>query len=212
MTSYFPATQRALTRQARLVANLVAGLDPAPAPTRLDGWNTTVLIGHLAAGLETLWRWRATDIDGLQQIDEVDYWTMAAGFADGNTQWAQAFASERTPDEITALLAADVEKAIDAVQAAGGDEWIAVAGSGSWLTLDAFAQTRVMELTIHGFDLQHAADLPLEADDTALGITAVTLERRLAGPRPDDLADPIAWVEAATGRRGHPDPRLPVLR
>lgn len=45
----------------------------------------------------------------------------------------------------------------------------------------------------------------------ALAITVATLEALLGGPRPTDLADNVAFVEAATGRRPHPDPRLPLL-
>jgi hypothetical protein len=37
------------------------------------------------------------------------------------------------------------------------------------------------------------------------------LDTLLEGPRPADLGDEVAWIEAATGRSIHKDERLPVF-
>lgn len=216
MTSFFPATQRAFIRQAELVTRLVETValtgPEGPIATRLPGWSVPTLVAHLVGGIETIWRWRRDETGDTQPLDEVRYWDLTAGAAGMASEWAARFAAKHSEHELVTTLGAAVQRAISEVGEADGHEPIHLPIGGLWLPLDAFAQTRVIELTIHGFDLQAAYDLPYEADDTALTITSVILDRRLAGGgRPDDLHDPIEWIHAAAGRTPHSDPRLPLL-
>jgi hypothetical protein len=43
------------------------------------------------------------------------------------------------------------------------------------------------------------------------GVLDDLLARRTVAGRPADLEDDEAWVRAASGRREHPDPRLPLI-
>jgi hypothetical protein len=215
VTSFFPATQRAFIRQSELIRRLVetqglSGPD-GPIATRLSGWSVSTLVAHLVGGIETVWRWRGEAPVESRPIDEVGYWDLTAAAAGMASEWATTYAANRSEQELVEALGTAVERGVAEVGSAGGDEPIHLPLGDLWLPLDAFAQTRVIELTIHGFDLQAAYDLPYEADDTALTVTSVTLDRRLAGTRPDDLHDPIDWIQAAAGRTPHPDPRLPLL-
>jgi hypothetical protein len=43
------------------------------------------------------------------------------------------------------------------------------------------------------------------------GILDDLLARKTVPGRPADLGDDAAWVRAASGMAGHPDPRLPLI-
>jgi hypothetical protein len=83
------------------------------------------------------------------------------------------------------------------------------------MRLDEFVPSRVVEAVVHGLDLTDAMgrDPIATADGVAMtaGILDELLARRTVPGRPADLADDLAWVRAASGRAGHPDPRLPLL-
>ena len=74
-----------------------------------------------------------------------------------------------------------------------------------------YVPTRVVEVCVHGLDLRDALGAPPTPTPAALASTVSTLEGLLAGPRPPDLPDDVAFVEAATGRRPHTDLRFPLL-
>lgn len=84
------------------------------------------------------------------------------------------------------------------------------------MTLEEFLPTRVVEAVVHGHDVSEALGRPPHIVPAARAMTVKLLEdlleRRKAGKRPADLTDAIAFIEVATGRRPHPDPRFPVLQ
>jgi len=85
------------------------------------------------------------------------------------------------------------------------------------IRLDEFLATRVAEAVIHGLDLTDALGRPPLAMPRAVPIAAAVLDEvlartRVAGRPPDLAHDDLAFVRAASGRGGHPDPRFPVVR
>ena len=79
------------------------------------------------------------------------------------------------------------------------------------ITLVEYLPTRLLEACVHGLDLRAALGAPLTPTPGALASTVATLEGLLAAPRPAALADDVAFVEAATGRRPFDDPRFPLM-
>jgi len=81
--------------------------------------------------------------------------------------------------------------------------------------LDRYLATRVVEACVHGLDLRDALNAPPTPTPVALRVTVwgfeQALERR-GSVRPLDLADDVAFIEAATGRRSSSDPNLPLLQ
>ena len=83
------------------------------------------------------------------------------------------------------------------------------------MRLGEFVPSRVVEAVVHGFDLTDALDRDTIATPAGIAATAGILDELLArktvAGRPDDLADDLAWVRAASGRSEHADPRLPLI-
>jgi len=84
------------------------------------------------------------------------------------------------------------------------------------MRLDEFVATRLVETAVHGIDLTDALDEPpLNMPRTvtmAAEVLDEVLARRWVPGRPADLEeDDLAFLRAASGRREHPDPRLPVV-
>jgi hypothetical protein len=80
---------------------------------------------------------------------------------------------------------------------------------------DEFVISRVLEAVVHGLDLTDALGRESIATPEGIAITAEILDdllaRRTVAGRPDDLADDMAWIRAASGRGAHADPRLPLI-
>ena len=83
------------------------------------------------------------------------------------------------------------------------------------MRLDEFVTSRVLEAVVHGMDLTDALGRGSIATRDGIAVTADILDdllaRRTVAGRPDDLADDMAWIRAASGRGHHPDPRLPLI-
>jgi hypothetical protein len=80
---------------------------------------------------------------------------------------------------------------------------------------DEFVISRVLEAVVHGLDLTDALGRESIATPEGIAMTAEILDdllaRRTVAGRPDDLADDMAWIRAASGRGAHADPRLPLI-
>ncbi len=116
----------------------------------------------------------------------------------------------KTPQDVSATISETARQMHEAVENVPPD-YIGPAFFGP-MRMDEFLPTRVLELAVHGLDLTDALGRPPYLTPLASAITADLLDHALDGPRPEDLAqDDIAFIEVATGRRPHPDRRLPVL-
>jgi uncharacterized protein (TIGR03083 family) len=181
-------------------------------PTRLDGWSVRVLLGHLQAGAEALWRWTGEDVSDRTELDAISYWDPAGQVAEGSSAWALDFAAKKSDEQIVGGLEQALQRGAEAISDASADAIIVPPIGPAWIRFDEFVVTRVLELTVHGLDLAAAANVSVEPDPNAVEITTAVLDARLGAGRPADLVDDIAWIEAATGRRPHGDERLPVIR
>lgn len=202
----------ALAAEASDLRALLAA-QPADAwarPTRLTGWDVTVLAAHLARGVGRVAAYAATPVDQPAERDRVSYWRYdAPGMAGDVDARARAEAAGKAPTDILAALDAAIQAGAAIVaQRPPGTVIPSVLGP---ITLADYVPTRVTEACLHGLDLRHALGAPLTPTPEALAITVATLDALLAGARPADLRDDVAFSEAASGRRLHPDPRFPVI-
>lgn len=211
MLESFAVIQEAYLRQCTVVAAMVEEAEDLSVPTRLPGWSCGVLVGHLTAGTEALWRWQGGSTQDRVELDAISYWDPVISVADGNSAWALEYAARRTPADLTREFLQAMEFAARYVSGASAASLIIPPIGAAWLRFDQFLTTRIVELTVHGLDLADAGGQSVSPASEATDVTAAVLDRRLAGPRPDDLIDDVRWIEAATGRASHHDERLPVL-
>ena len=129
-------------------------------------------------------------------------------------QYAYTMVEGKTPADMPGVLAGTFGQAIEGCRAVPAD----TVGPGYFapMRVDEFAASRVVEAVVHGLDLTLGAGPGADRDARAgLALTALILDdllaRRTIGQRPDDLADDLAWVLAASGRAAHPDNRLPLI-
>lgn len=214
--------------QYALLAEAVAGLpDEAFAqPTRLRGWNVAALVAHIARTASTVPGRLERATQDPPECDILDYLAGMKALADEVGPRAIEIASERTPAE----LRADVAAAAEAVANADAPLTVSVPGYDGTLTYGDFLVTRCVEGVVHGLDLAVATGVPAAPDPTALKVAirilAALVERAapgksvevrvpghvafqcIPGPRhtrgtPGNVveADPVAFVEVAAGRR-----------
>jgi hypothetical protein len=128
-------------------------------------------------------------------------------------EYAVRSATGRRPAQMLATLNETFTKTIEEARAA--DPGTIGNGYYALMRLREFIPSRIVEAVVHGIDLTDPLGLPCQS--TADGITATAsilddlLARRTVPGRPDDLADDVAWIRAASGRTEHPDPRLPLI-
>ena len=134
-------------------------------------------------------------------------------------QPAAPITAEKT-HELALDLRADLLGGIDAIaeaswRALDGSSDAVVMGRRGPLTRDDYLLTRLIELVLHGDDLQRAlpADPPSPVLAEALAVVsdALTTAYTEKAGVPPDVADPTAWIRLAGGRTASDDPYLPLL-
>jgi uncharacterized protein (TIGR03083 family) len=179
-------------------------------PTRLPGWDVTILVAHLVRGVGRVAEHAATPLARPPACDRRTYWRYdARAVAPEVDARARAAAAGATP----AGLLAELDQALSAGAAAVArlaPQSVLPTVMGP-IQLVEYLPTRLIEVCIHGLDLRDALGAPLRPTPAALARTAALLDQLLDGPRPADLRDPVVFIEAASGRRPHADPRLPLL-
>jgi hypothetical protein len=195
--------------QSRVFVELVDATPDLSTPTKLEGWDCAVLVGHVSTAVEALWRWQGEPSPDVPVIDAVGWWDVVDGGV--NSTFAQRYAAKRSHDELRELIRSGVRRANEMLPAMTPATQLVAPGGGAWARLDQALATRIVELTVHGHDLAAANGLTSAMDPAALAITGRILDVRLDGARPSDLGDDGRWVAAATGRAAHPDSRLPVM-
>jgi uncharacterized protein (TIGR03083 family) len=206
---------QALDALAAEADDLARLLESAPEsawqqPTRLPGWDVTTLVAHLARGVGRIAAYAATPLGEPAQRDRISYWRYdAPGMAADVTARAREAAAGATPASLLAALRATVPAARGALTAL--PPTTVIPGATGPITIVEYLPTRALEACVHGLDLRQALGAPPTPTPGVLASTVAILEALLGAPRPDRLADDVAFVEAATGRRPHADARFPLV-
>ena len=176
-------------------------------PTRLPGWDVAALVAHhsmFPRGVQAMVERR---VDGpatvasaaamLRFFNRPD--GAATRLAPAVADQARNIATEAPPEELLRRFTDDGPRAIGTVRAAGPIV-VDYFGHGA-LPLAEALSIAVLEATTHLLDLQRALDVPPSVPEAGLAATVALLAQ---------VADPVAFVEAATGRTdANP---LPVIR
>jgi uncharacterized protein (TIGR03083 family) len=173
-------------------------------PTRLPAWNVKELFGHVHRSindrLTTALRGpspEAPEVDSVTYFRSYDPATdsgdvadrakgVAAGFATGHelaVAWAEAW-----PLTLARAAEADPERV--------------VVTFGPAIRFDEYLKTRVLEITVHRMDLEHALGRKGWGTDEAISIVDDILVGLLGEQPPSNLDwDAIDFIDTGTGRR-----------
>ncbi len=195
--------------QSMVFVDLVNATSDLSTPTRLEGWDCAVLVGHVSTAVEALWRWKGEPPPDVPEIDAVAWWDVVD--ASVNSTFAQRYAMKRSHEQLRELIQSGVHRANEMLPEMTPETPLVAPGGAAWARFDQALATRIVELTVHGLDFAAAIDSASTMSPRALSITGHILDVRLDGDRPIDLAADAQWVVAATGRAPHADSRLPVM-
>jgi uncharacterized protein (TIGR03083 family) len=176
-------------------------------PTRLEGWDVHGLAAHHAMFAGALTRLVDRPVDGEPAVATARDMLRGFNAPGGNAHTlapaiadlARAQAGAQPPDALVRRFAVDAPAALDEVRAAG-PVVVEYFGNGTFPITEVLA-IGILEAVVHGLDLVRAVDAAPEPPGPALAFTVDLLA---------DLAEPVAFVEAATGRSAASV--LPVLR
>ena len=187
---------------------LAAWLDEVPVsahlvePVGLGDWTVRELVAHLGLGIG-LSRFVTTAPEGAVPLSLGEYVRAYPPAADQIVADTRAL-STAFGDDVVAGFRRTASEAFAALDATPGLEDVA---------RDDYLTTRLVELVVHGDDLQRAlgrADAPLlpaAVASVGAALAAAYVERGGVARRPEGLE----WIRLATGRVASEDPLLPLL-
>ena len=177
-------------------------------PVGLGDWTVRELVAHLGLGigLARFVTAAAPGADPLSLGEYVRAYPPAADQIAGMTREISATFG----DDLVGGFRRTAAEAFAALDAIPGEVLQARRGP---IARDDYLLTRLLELVVHGDDLQRAlgrTDAPLlpEAVATVADALATAYEERAAQPPAEDG---LTWIRLATGRVPSDDPHLPLL-
>ena len=177
-------------------------------------WTVFELAGHFDISIGLTRMLMADPQQGQVGRDRVSFFIFPRSeVAPGVYDYAYTMVEGKTPEQMPDVLHETFTKTVQEARTMAPD----TIGPGYYalMRLDEFVPSRVLEAVVHGIDLTDALGRPSIATPEGIAVTAAILDdlvaRRTVAGRPADLSDDVAWIRAASGRAGHPDPRLPVI-
>lgn len=222
MTDPYLQTIDLLDRELRAVDGVLTGLtdDDWTRTTRLvpEGdvarWRVADLVGHIDISIGLTLGLLDTVQAGQPGRDRVSFFIAdRSQVAPVVYDYAVKHAADQTRESLVQQTRSTFSRSLDGIRAT--DRSAIGSGFFALMTLDEWVPTRVVEAVVHGIDVTDALERPTVASPEGIALTAGILDelltRRTVAGRPADLGDDEAWVRAASGRREHPDPRLPLI-
>ena len=195
----------------RAWADLGRSLDEAQwvRPTRLGSWTVRDTYAHVTlfpAAIVQSANWPASSNPRTHATaaELLRDWNRPGGLAhEAAEQVAEsATQDDRSTDELVAQFATVGPRAIEVLRATDLSRPLDYAG-GTVLPQVEIARIVVMESVVHYFDIAAALDLPRPG-----GVSGAPVQ--LTSGLLADMAEPVAFIEGATGRST--EPVFPVLR
>jgi len=183
-------------------------------------WTLLELAGHLdiSIGITRMLISEAVSGEREPERDAVDFFIFpSADVASEFYDYAYTMVEGQNPSEMSGVLRNTFARAIDDARSTPGSTVGAFPGFEPYplIRLDEFISSRIVEAVVHGIDPTDALRRPSAATAEGVAHTARLLDNLLtrssASGRPPDLDDDMAWILAASGRRPHLDPRLPLI-
>ena len=200
-----------LEEQAGVLADWLDAVpvrDHLAVPVRLGDWTVRELVAHLALGigLSRSVTTAAPDAVPLSFGDYVSAYPPAAEQIAGLTREL----SETLGDDLVGGFRRTSAEAFAALDATPGEVLQARRGP---IAREDYLRTRLLELVVHGDDLQRAldrSDAPLlPAAVAAISDTLATAYAERSGRTAERSG--LEWIRRATGRVSDGDPWLPLL-
>ena len=177
-------------------------------PVGLGDWTVRELVAHLGLGIG-LSRFVTEAAEGAEPLTLGDYVRAYPPAAEQISDQTREVA-ETLGDDLVGGLRRTAAEAFAALDATPGAVLQARRGP---IRRDDYLMTRLLELVVHGDDLQRAlgrTDAPLLADAVAAVSDALAAAYAERAGRPAG-ASGLEWVRRATGRVPDEDPHLPLL-
>jgi hypothetical protein len=185
-----------------------------PVDATLPQWTVFELAGHLDISIGLTRMLMADPTHGQPGRDRVSFFIFPRlEVAPVVYDYAYTMVAGKTAADMPGVLTETFTKTVQEARERPPD----LIGPGYYalMRLDEFVTSRVVEAVVHGLDLTDAVGRGSIATPDGIAITAEILDdllaRRTVAGRPDDLADDMAWIRAASGRGPHSDPRLPLI-
>jgi hypothetical protein len=177
-------------------------------------WTVFELAGHFDISIGLTRMLIADPQDGQPGRDRVSFFIFhRPEVAPVVYEYAYKMVAGKTPQDMPDVLHETFSKTIEEARATPPE----TIGSGYYalMRLDEFVPSRIVEAVVHGIDITNALGRDPIASPAAIAETASILDellaRRTVAGRPSDLADDWMWIQAASGRSEHSDPRLPLI-
>jgi uncharacterized protein (TIGR03083 family) len=211
MTTFGMSHEQALDVLEAECARASAALEGLPealydGPTRCPPWNVKGLVGHLWRDIDRIVAYAGGPGSGpaaRAETDAVSYWRSYDPVVEGplisqrSSEVADRFA---TGADLATSFSRHWPECIAAARAMKPGDVIRT--RLTWMRIDEFVGTRVVEATVHGLDLAEAVEMRPWPTPAGMAITRAILVALLGGPPPESLAgDDIAFIETGTGRR-----------
>jgi uncharacterized protein (TIGR03083 family) len=206
---------QSLRDECELVSQTVLGLpeESFGKPTRLPAWNVKELLGHMYRDIDRINTGLAQEAPPEPDTDSVTYWTRYDPAVDAGDIADRAKEIAKGYDSGQALAAAWDEmwrRALGQVGTTDRDRVVVTWGPA--LTLDELLRTRVLEITVHRMDLNHALDLPPDPTEAGLEVTEEILLGILGQALPPELEwDGPSFLDKGTGRSALTDTERETL-
>jgi uncharacterized protein (TIGR03083 family) len=215
VASDWPALE-ALRGECQEVSKLVLGLgeeDFAPTVPRTPAWTVKELLGHMYRDVDRIGFAVSNPVPGPPDVDSVSYWRSydpVAGAPAVAGRAREVAAGYGTGAELAAAWDRHWRATLE--RAAGADRGMVVRTFGPTLTLDELVKTRVVEITVHRMDMEHALGRKGWGTDAAISVVDDVLVGLLGQEPPAGLEwDVVDFIEAGTGRRPLTGPEREVL-
>lgn len=184
-------------------------LDHVNEPSALEGWTVRDLVTHIGQSFLALTLLGPAPGDAPQSFHGYvsHYRSVAQQTADGTRELSRSFANDLLGGiDRCAMLGF---RALDRLKAD------VVRGSRGAITLDDFVMTRLVEVVVHGDDLERSV-LEVSAapllDAAVAQVSHVLVEAYIEVTGvPPDVEDELEWIRTATGRLPSDDEALPIL-
>jgi hypothetical protein len=186
-----------------------------PLDASLPHWTLFELAGHFDISIGLTRMLIADPHDGQPGRDRVSFFIFPRSeVAPVVYDYAYTMVAGKAPSDMVGVLEETFGKTIEESRSTPPE----TIGSGYYalMRLDEFVPSRIVEAVVHGLDLTDAMGWEPAATPEGIAATADILDellaRRTVAGRPADLVDDDwGWVQAASGRSDHPDPRLPLI-
>jgi uncharacterized protein (TIGR03083 family) len=178
-------------------------------PVGLGDWTVRDLVAHLSLGIG-LSRFVTAAAAGATTLSFGDYVGRYPPSAEQIDRETHDLVATLGDEDLVAALRRTAQDALASLDAISGETIQARRGP---IARDDFLMTRLVELVVHGDDLQRAlgrTDAPLlpEAITAAAAALAAAYEERTGRTT---SGDGLEWIRKAAGRVPSDDPQLPLL-